>query len=124
MAEHKGWIGVDLDGTLARYDGWVHELHIGEPVPLMVERVKKWLAEGKTVKVFTARVAPTNALRREATELQIRTGIVEWCVLHIGQALPVTHEKDYAMICLFDDRCVAVEPNTGRMLHESVWHKD
>lgn len=26
----SGWIGVDLDGTLARYDGWVDGLHIGD----------------------------------------------------------------------------------------------
>ena len=30
--------------------------HIGEPIPLMVGRVKKWLAEGRTVKIFAARV--------------------------------------------------------------------
>ena len=29
----SGWIGVDLDGTLARYDGWRGIDHIGEPMP-------------------------------------------------------------------------------------------
>lgn len=28
-----GWIGVDLDGTLAIYDVWRGANHIGEPVP-------------------------------------------------------------------------------------------
>jgi len=29
----KGWVGVDLDGTLAHYDGWKGADHIGEPGP-------------------------------------------------------------------------------------------
>lgn len=40
----SGWIGVDLDGTLAEYHGWGNG-EIGDPVPAMLERVKKWLAE-------------------------------------------------------------------------------
>lgn len=34
----KGWIGVDLDGTLAEYDGWKGPDEIGAPVEPMVER--------------------------------------------------------------------------------------
>ena len=30
--EGKGWYGFDLDGTLAKYDGWKGIDHIGEPV--------------------------------------------------------------------------------------------
>lgn len=52
----SGWIGVDLDGTLAMYDGFKGPEHIGDPVPKMLERVKKWLAEGREVRIFTARV--------------------------------------------------------------------
>lgn len=33
-----GWIAVDLDGTLAEYDGWKGSAHIGNPVPKMVEK--------------------------------------------------------------------------------------
>lgn len=46
MSSQQGWIGVDLDGTLAHYDGWKGADHIGEPIPAMVERVKQWLSEG------------------------------------------------------------------------------
>jgi hypothetical protein len=53
----KGWIAVDLDGTLAVYDKWVDESHIGPPISRMVERVKTWLTEGTEVRVFTARIA-------------------------------------------------------------------
>lgn len=44
-----GWIGVDLDGTLAEYHGW-DDGRIGAPIPKMVQRVKQWLAEGKEVR--------------------------------------------------------------------------
>lgn len=36
----SGWIGVDLDGTLAFYDSWRGIDHIGAPIPLMLQRVK------------------------------------------------------------------------------------
>ena len=33
MSDHyeKGWIGVDLDGTLAHYDKWRGVEHVGDP---------------------------------------------------------------------------------------------
>lgn len=102
----SGWIAVDLDGTLAEYHGWVSEAHIGAPVPDMLFRVKKWLADGKDVRIFTARVATGNTLAVAAIEA--------WCQEHIGRVLPVTCRKDYGMIELWDDRCVQVEANTGR----------
>ena len=45
----SGWIGVDLDGTLAHYDGWKGIEHVGPPIPAMLARVKYWL-EHKTGK--------------------------------------------------------------------------
>jgi len=102
-----GWIGVDLDGTLAQYHHWVSADHIGEPISSMVDRVKRWLAQGRTVKIFTARVYGNQ--RDEAL-----APIEQWCQKHIGQVLEVTCSKDYGMIELWDDRAVQVEPNTGR----------
>lgn len=112
---HNGsWIGVDLDGTLARYEGWVGPLHIGEPVPAMIERVKGWLAEGIEVRIFTARMG---AERLTATELMLVTrAIKDWCQKHLGIELPITATKDLKMYELWDDRAVCVERNTGRIL--------
>lgn len=104
-----GWIGVDLDGTLAIYDGWVGEEHIGPPVPKMVQRVKDWLSKGVEIRIFTARVTETPG-RDNST---IRRAIEDWCLLHIGQVLPITNIKDFAMIELWDDRAVRVIANTG-----------
>ena len=106
----NGWIGVDLDGTLARYDGW-NDGAIGEPIPAMVARIKKWLANGAEVRILTARVNPEGRPHRDvAWQLDI---IQEWLRKHIGQELPITCSKDFCMITLWDDRVVQVEQNTG-----------
>lgn len=105
----KPWIGVDLDGTIARYDGWRGALHIGEPIPRMVARVRAWLKEGQSVRIFTARVAEPDAVTRAA----IIEAISAWCAEHVGERLPVTNVKDYAMVELWDDRAVQVVQNTG-----------
>jgi hypothetical protein len=115
-----GWIGVDLDGTLAMYDGW-KDGAIGAPIPAMVERVKRWLAEGKDVRIFTARVCVLDAVShesgrradREFAEQQV-TQIQDWCERHIGQRLPVTNVKDFACVEIWDDRAVQVIINTGQ----------
>jgi hypothetical protein len=115
----SGWIGVDLDGTLAVYHGW-NGGEIGEPVPLMVERVKAWLAEGTQVKIMTARVSITGGYSLESNahaDTQFadeQTKLIQdWCEKHIGQRLEVTCMKDFAMIELWDDRAIRVEMNTG-----------
>lgn len=105
----KGWIGVDLDGTLAHYDGWQGIEHIGAPIQPMVDRVKHWLEEGKDARVFTARVAEPDPDQRG----YIETIIWGWCQRHIGQKLAITNVKDFGMVELWDDRCVQVIPNTG-----------
>lgn len=102
-----GWIGVDLDGTLAVYGEWQGADHIGAPVPLMVDRINEWLARGVEVRIFTARVAFD-------ADGSVRKIIEDWCLAHIGRVLPVTNVKDYGMVELWDDRCVRVIPNTGQ----------
>lgn len=108
-----GWYGVDLDGTLAHYDGWEGIESIGAPVPAMAERVKGWLAEGRDVRIVTARVA--GAGTQEAL-----WHIQKWCEQHFGVVLPVTCEKDFGMLELWDDRVVQVEPNTGRAIQDDL----
>lgn len=106
------WIGVDLDGTLADSREWPM---IGRPIPAMVDRVKQWLSEGKDVRIFTARVYPHGRKNPLDYEAVVRN-IQRWCFDHIGMALPVTCEKDFQMMELWDDRCIHVEANTGRIL--------
>jgi len=107
-SEEEGWIGVDLDGTLAEYHGWKGPEHIGKAIPKMVDRVKQWLEEGKDVRIMTARVAPG-----KGDAEKYRERIEEWVEKTFGRELPVTHEKDREMLELWDDRVVQVVPNTG-----------
>jgi hypothetical protein len=135
MSNKGGWIGVDLDGTLAKYDGWKGPEHIGEPVPAMVARVKAWLKARREVRIFTARCFPftqvipadfeTAALierlpadplmdPRKLEAAKAIAAIQQWCREQFGVALPVTCVKDYGMTQLWDDRAVQVWPNEGR----------
>lgn len=119
---NEGWIGVDLDGTLAIYNGWKPDDSIGEPIPLMIERVKGWIKEDKKVKIVTARVCISNEYSLESEKsatvsfsLTQTKLIRKWCKEHIGRVLPVTCQKDFNMIELWDDRVVRVKTNTGEI---------
>jgi hypothetical protein len=109
MTKVDGWIGVDLDGTLAIYDCWRGPDHIGEPIPAMVDRVKRWLAAGNEVRIFTARVSDGLPSTRET--------IRRWSRDVFGVFLEVTCIKDYGMAELWDDRAVQVVENTGQVIH-------
>ena len=107
----SGWIGVDLDGTLAYYDEWRGALHIGEPIPAMLERVRRWLDEGKDVRIFTARVnresialamaSPEGAAAATREVAAVEECIQQWCEKHVGRALP-----DYLLQGLRNDRAM------------------
>lgn len=106
MTKITGWVGVDLDGTLAEYHGWKGWEHIGPPVPSIVAHVVQLLQRGVEVRIFTAR-----AVRGQKAV----NAIESWCLTHLGTRLQVTNIKDMEMIYLLDDRAVSVETNTGRM---------
>lgn len=102
--DDKPWIGVDLDGTLARATPWRGMAHIGPPVPLMVRRVLAWTKAGLTVKILTARAPYPEAV----------DAIKKWLVAHGMPELEVTDRKDFGMVELWDDRAVQVVRNTGK----------
>jgi hypothetical protein len=112
------WIGVDLDGTLA------HDLsgisgnkglgEIGSPIKPMLNRLLKWIAEGKTVKIFTARASSPKQVAL----------VKKWLMNHGLPDLEVTNVKDLRMIELWDDRCVQVMTNSGEPINQnSVCHR-
>ena len=102
-AKSIGWIGVDLDGTLAEYREWRGIHHIGEPIPLMRERVMYWIEQGYRVKIVTARASVPEG----------PPFVRKWLAKHGFPELEVTNEKDFQMIELWDDRAVRVMSNTG-----------
>lgn len=104
------YIGVDLDGTLARYDGWKGAEHIGDPIMPMLERVKKWISEGKKVKIFTARASMPGHEKP----------IQGWLERHGIGGLEITNVKDFDMIEFWDDRAVQVIPNTGETMEDKL----
>ncbi len=110
----KKWIGVDFDGTLAHHVSGESFDILGAPIPIMINRVKRWIKEGWEVRVVTARVSSTYGDSGKQ-KMMIRS----WCVDNIGTVLHVTAEKDGEMIELWDDRAVAVENNTGQRLSPS-----
>lgn len=83
----------------------------------MVELVKKWILEGKDVRIFTARMDRTHP--RVVGLLKIRDvkrPIQEWCLEHLGRILPITNKKDYWCEAIYDDRAIQVERDTGRLV--------
>lgn len=141
----RGWYGFDLDGTLAKYDGWKGIDHIGEPVKPMVELIRRMHDEGKVVKVMTARVAPKEkpevkpnpylenhwviespddmpwAVHAEAWTP--REFIQDWCYRFLGFVPDIVYQKDHLMIELYDDRVKQVVPNEGWLIEDIAMSK-
>lgn len=143
--EGKGWYGFDLDGTLAVYDKWEGINHIGKPVKHMVDLIKIMHAEGRVVKILTARVAPRedieirpnpyptdqavyDAIGRDneeryrdiyqAPKWTAREFVSDWCLKNLGFLPEITHEKDHLMLELYDDRVKQVVPNEGFLVED------
>jgi hypothetical protein len=96
-----GWIGVDLDGTLAEWKEPYDVLQIGPPIPAMIERVKDWLAEGQDVRIFTARVGPASAaecvaaLNEITTNQYVAVGLTDRDYLHVRDGDPTIFWQRY-----------------------------
>lgn len=109
----NGWVGMDLDGTLAEYHGWVAPNVIGPPIPAMLSKVKAMLKAGIKVKIFTAR----GTMNAEDASIAI-PAIHQWCIKFLGEDLEVTNVKDVHMIRLYDDRAFQVRPNLGTIVKD------
>ena len=109
------WIGVDLDGTLAEYDGWQGASHIGDPIEGTVKLVRGWLEMGLDVRILTARVTHPAAEKE-----RIRDYVEAWCLQHLGKRLPVTGVKGWQCAFFLDDRAIQVVPDTGELVWDLV----
>ena len=128
----SGWTGIDLDRTIAYYDKWRGYEHIGTPIGPMQEFVRKLIAEGKELRIFTARAYPiVQTVHQKFTQkdidhnanypelrgaMQACNAIIDWSILHLGKRLPITCVKDYGMDILYDDRAIQVIRNTGEIV--------
>lgn len=102
-AKKDGWIGFDLDGTLATRPGKFDLDEVGEPVKKMIDVLKKHLADGDTCKIFTARAAT----------LGHEKAIWRWLKEQRLPKLDITNAKDHRMKLLYDDRAVSVRTDEG-----------
>ena len=107
------WIGVDIDGTLAKYEGWKGWDHIGDPIPETVKKVNTWLNKGIKVCIFTARTSEVSRARNNITFEQMKEVIDNWCEKNLGFKLPIKKEKDCWMLGAIDDSIVQMDKNTG-----------
>jgi hypothetical protein len=106
-------IAVDLDGTLVEYHGWQGDEHIGDVIPKMMNRVKQWVAEGKEVVIFTARVSEGGDDGALAAH-HIRNFLSG----HGLGALEITAIKQKKFKEFWDDRAVQIVHNTGETIVE------
>lgn len=102
------WIGVDFDHTLAYPDWGVWR--DPAPIPKAVEVVRKWIADGKNVRIFTPRIYPLNRTilpgeKREAHGTYLDNSredmawhsveaIRQFCSQNFGVVLPITNVVD------------------------------
>jgi hypothetical protein len=105
----SGYIGIDLDGTLAYYEGWNNGA-IGDPIQRMAQRLWTWLREGQEIRIVTARAG--DPARGELARTQ------RWLWDNFALMIPVQNTKTFRMHQLWDDRAVQVVPNTGMTLQE------
>lgn len=105
-----GWVGFDLDGTLAHTVG----TEIGPPIEAMIQVLREHLGAGIECRVFTARAEwPSQC-----------TLVQDWLEAQGLPRLRVTNVKDQHCFQLWDDRAVSVERNTGRCNTVNVeWHR-
>lgn len=117
-------IAVDFDGTLFKhiphYDYGKHFDKIGTPIPVMINRVRRWLKEGRKVVIFTARMHSSHPIEHRRL---VRKVIREKCMEVFGQPLPVTSEKHPDMVEIYDDRAIQVIPDTGKLVIQAVAQK-
>ena len=110
----KGTVCIDLDGTLAKYEGWQGKYHIGEPISGAKEFVEKVAKLAKII-IYTCRLNyEFNDLDTNAKREEIKGYIETWLKKHeipfdeifCGQGKPVAE-------AYIDDRGVRCDPQNA-----------
>lgn len=102
-------VACDLDGTLARYDGWKGENHIGEVIPSIKAAIESVQKEGGEVWIFTARLSGGDVARAH-------TVIESWLAKNGIKVSGVTATKYKFFTHFWDDRAIQVVKNEGAMV--------
>lgn len=102
----KQFIACDLDGTLAKYDGWKGKYHIGEVIPEVASAIAAAQKQGDEVWIFTARVSDPE----DTKSMEI---IHKWLSDNNIRVEGVTCVKFKFFTQFWDDRALQVIKNQG-----------
>lgn len=125
----KGWIGVDMDGTLFTYTEWTSWDTFGTLIKPMGDRVLQWISERKDVRIFTARMPLPHEQEIEQTcyktgqkfnGVMMKKAIADHTERHLGVRLRAQCYKDLHCIEIWDDRAIGVVANTGQTLVDAA----
>lgn len=98
--QDKPFVCVDLDGVLARYEGWSGKEQIGEPIPGALEFMRTLTTFAKAV-IHTSRVETDKDAR--LIEAWLDTHAIPFDHVHVGPAKPKA-------VAFIDDRAVSCHP--------------
>jgi len=115
-------IAVDLDGTLAAYDGWRGLEHIGEPLPGAVKAMWALYQAGCELVIYTCRCG-NNGRGEFAGGVSVQRWaevVADWLLQHDfpPMHLHVDGGKPFADVYV-DDRALRVAPQED----EGAWEK-
>jgi hypothetical protein len=114
---------LDLDGVLAKYDGWHGFDHIGDPLPGAKEFADE-INEVADIVIFSSRCSQDAGGEYEPTVLtpgQLRIKIVEWLEKHEIPYADVYMGQGKPRVAAFiDDRAVACSPQTDKTAYSNA----
>lgn len=115
-------VAIDLDGTLAQYDGWIGPEHIGVPIQNVVALCHALNTKGIKVILYTCRNNMTMNDKYKINTYEVRDRIRDW--LDVWGLSFITLSLDYGKPfahVYFDDRAVRFNPDIkdyNKMLQE------
>lgn len=112
----SGYVAFDLDGTLAAHLKGGGVASVGAPILPMLELLKRRLAQGYEVRIVTARIMLGPGYQRKLWNSKQTKLIHTFLAEHDIPPLSVQCHKCFSMLCIYDDRAVAVEKGTGKLL--------
>ena len=119
LTEDDYYFLVDLNGTLAHHEKGAPvftaagEPLIGKPIKRMVDRVRRLMDQGTSVRILCAAVSEDTP-RAE----KLRSAVKDWTKKHLGRALPVTATVTPRCIGIWNDKARGVVRNTGKFTDE------
>ncbi len=121
--KQKTRVALDLDGVLAKYEGWDSFGQIGPPLPGALAFANE-LAEIADIVIFTGRCSLDAEDRNVVAQLspgQMRIRVIDWLEKHKFPFIDVYIGQGKPHVAAFiDDRAVACRPQTDQSAFENA----